>query len=134
VNRSNPEATKAIQGLQLEFPRLFNGGNYEALVNTHYTEDATFLPPGVPAVSGRAALRGFFQEMGKAYSNVRIAPGPVESSGDLAVAQGTYRADLVLPDGRKVEDRGKFLEGWRKTADGTWKCFADTFTSDLEHA
>jgi ketosteroid isomerase-like protein len=30
-----------------------------------------------------------------------------------------------------VNDTGKFLEVWKKQADGKWKCVADTYNSDL---
>ena len=29
------------------------------------------------------------------------------------------------------EDQGKTLEVWKKQADGTWKCVADMWSSDL---
>lgn len=30
-----------------------------------------------------------------------------------------------------MTDKGKFLEVWKKQADGNWKCVADMFSSDV---
>jgi ketosteroid isomerase-like protein len=35
------------------------------------------------------------------------------------------------PTGKPVNDRGKFLEVWKKQADGKWKCTMDIWNSDL---
>jgi ketosteroid isomerase-like protein len=35
------------------------------------------------------------------------------------------------PDGKPMKDRGKFIEVWKKQADGKWKVVADMFNSDI---
>ena len=34
-------------------------------------------------------------------------------------------------NGNPIEDKGKYIEIWRKQKDGKWKCTADIFNSDL---
>ena len=48
----------------------------------------------------------------------------VAESGDLAYGIGTFSLARPAPD------RGKFLEVYRKQADGSWRCVADMFGSD----
>jgi ketosteroid isomerase-like protein len=33
--------------------------------------------------------------------------------------------------GKPMTDKGKYLEVWKKQADGTWKCVVDMFNTDL---
>jgi ketosteroid isomerase-like protein len=65
--------------------------------------------------------------------NLSWEPSKVEvaRSGDLAYTQGTYRMAFPDPHGKPTTDQGKTLEIWRKQADGTWKCVADMWSSDL---
>jgi len=55
----------------------------------------------------------------------------VAQSGDLAFSSGAYEVTLNDPTGKPVNDRGKFLEVWKKQADGKWKCTMDIWNSDL---
>jgi len=52
-------------------------------------------------------------------------------SGDLAVSTGTYELTYNDPAGKLVTERGKYLEVWRKQADGTWRMVVESFNSDL---
>ncbi|MBA2471329.1 MAG: hypothetical protein H0V41_03460 [Pseudonocardiales bacterium] len=46
-------------------------------------------------------------------------------SGDLAYSTGTYAfANPPI-------DKGKFVDVWKKQADGSWKAVIDIFNSDL---
>jgi len=92
------------------------------------------MPPGMPAVVGRANLVNAFKEMSAVFTGVKVATGPVYTSGELVASHGTYQAKLKLANGRTVDDKGKFLEVYRKEKDGSWKILLDTFSSDLEHS
>src|SRR4029077_12419328 len=52
-------------------------------------------------------------------------------SGDMAWVSGTYELIMNDPSGRPINDRGKYLEIWKKQPDGKWKCGADMWNSDL---
>ncbi len=91
------------------------------------------LPPNAPAATTKEAIRGVWKDM---ITNPGFAGGwkpnkvEVAKSGDLAYLSGTY--DLTLNDakGKPVKDRGKYVEVWKKQADGTWKTVADIWNSD----
>jgi ketosteroid isomerase-like protein len=55
----------------------------------------------------------------------------VAQSADIAYSYGTYKLNFSGPAGNPTEDRGKYLEIWKKQKDGTWKCAVDTWNSDL---
>jgi len=55
----------------------------------------------------------------------------VAQSGELAYLSGTYELTLNDASGKPVKDRGKYVEVWKKQADGTWKATVDIWNSDL---
>jgi ketosteroid isomerase-like protein len=52
-------------------------------------------------------------------------------SGEIGYSYGTYEMTFNDAKGKPMSDRGKYLEVWKKQSDGTWKCAADMFSSDL---
>src|SRR5205823_2133575 len=60
-------------------------------------------------------------------------PTRVEASksGDMAHVSGTYEFSINDASGKPFNDRGKYLEVWKKQADGNWKCAADMWNSDF---
>ena len=44
---------------------------------------------------------------------------------------GVYQVTAKDPQGKPVTHHGKFVEVWKKQADGKWKAVADTDNSDL---
>jgi uncharacterized protein (TIGR02246 family) len=99
-----------------------------------YSDDAIVLPANAPIATTKAAIRNL-------WSGLLTSPGvnmnwkttkvEVSKSGDMAYASGTYELTMNDPSGKPVTDRGKYLVVWEKQSDGTWKCGADTWNSDL---
>jgi ketosteroid isomerase-like protein len=99
-----------------------------------YSDDAVILPPNDKKASGKEEVR-------KGIGNLLALPGltlswepakvEVAQSGDLAYTQGSYQLTTTDAKGKGATDRGKTLEIWKKQADGSWKCVADMWSSDL---
>ena len=53
---------------------------------------------------------------------------------DLAYVSGSYELTENDASGKPMTDKGKYLEVWKKQANGSWKCVADIFNSDLPPA
>jgi ketosteroid isomerase-like protein len=127
------DPTKEIQASARDFARRINERNVDAIV-AYYTKDALVKNSGAPPAVGTKAIRALAEELIDVFSDVRIKPGAVHTSGDLAVTTGAYPATVALPGGGSAEDRGTYVEAWRRGADGTWSCFLDSFSSDLPNA
>ncbi len=105
------------------------GMNHWGIVAALYTDDATFLPPNTTAVTGRAAVEealGSFPPVTLIDLRIRDLDG----HGDVAYARGTYEMTMDVA-GTPVDDRGKYIEIWRRQDDGTWQIAADIFNSGL---
>ncbi|HXQ25222.1 MAG TPA: SgcJ/EcaC family oxidoreductase [Candidatus Acidoferrales bacterium] len=96
-----------------------------------WSDDATILPPGAPAVVGKEAIRQY-------VSGAFATPGfsitwttdtvEVSQSGDLAYSAGTDRISVTAPDGKSVTEVNRGVAIWKKQPDGSWKCVMDVMS------
>jgi ketosteroid isomerase-like protein len=123
----------AIQKVVDEAVSLANAPtkDWAAYVKAYYAEDAVVLPPNGPLVQGRAAMESWFASF-PPMSDFRAEIIEVEGRGDLAYVRGAYSM-LFTPPGASepIKDTGKYIEIWRKQADGSWRAIRDIFNSDL---
>jgi ketosteroid isomerase-like protein len=97
-----------------------------------YDSKARLLPPNAPMAEGTAAIRQVFQgfiDMGANALDLQIVE--VHESGDLVIDVGRYVLGIQLPGGESMEDRGKYIDVFRRQPDGGLKFIADIFNSDL---
>lgn len=114
----------AIQAVSDSFVTLMRAGDREALAAL-YTDDAVFMPPNQPAVTGREALRQWMAAF-PAVTNFSLTNEAVEGRGDLAYVRGRY---TMAVEGMPA-DTGKFIEIRRRGADGVWRLAVDIFNSN----
>lgn len=117
-------AEDAVALMNAETPDL------DAYVRTYYAPDAVVLPPNGPAVSGEAAILAFLQAF-PPITHFAFDLLEVEGMADMAWVYGTYVLTMSPEGATPVEDTGKYLEIWKKQADGSWRVFRDIFNSDL---
>lgn len=123
----------AIRAQSTSWEKAYNGGDAKA-VTALYAEDALFLPPGAPSVSGRTALLAYFTKdiAGSKAAGAVFVLNPktdVGVSGDMGWESGTYK---VTVKGAVVET-GKFLSVSHKK-DGKWLYIRDTYNADAPPA
>lgn len=123
----------ALRDLDAQWSKAAAAKDAEKTVS-YYAENAVLMPPNAPIATEKEAIR-------TEWKNLLASPGytvgwkatrvEVARSGDLAYLSGTYESTMNDASGKPVNDRGKYLEVWKKQADGTWKAVADIFNSDL---
>jgi ketosteroid isomerase-like protein len=115
-----------IERLSDEYVRHINRGDADWLVDKFYAANAYFMPPGLEMARGRHQIRAVLQKLlAGGIADLAIRTETIDSTGDLAYRVGTWT--LAKPE----PDQGKFIEVYRRDADGNWKCVADTFNSNL---
>lgn len=63
------------------------------------------------------------------FSSQRVE---VARSGDVAFTQGTYQLTVTNGKTKKpIIDKGTYVTGFKKQADGSWKAVSDINTSEL---
>lgn len=97
-----------------------------------YLDDAILLPPNNPMAIGKEAIREASATIDVPGFSVSWKPKLVEvaDSGEIGYAIGNFEGNSVDSEGNPVPVKGKYVEIWKKQADGSWKVAVDMFSSD----
>ena len=100
----------------------------------YYSDDAIVFPPNATSAETKETIRNGWKEMLTSpgfvisWQPTRVEVG---KSGEMAWVSGTYELTMNDASGKPINDRGKYLEVWEKQTDGSWKCAADMWNSNL---
>ena len=119
-----------VDSMSRVFSEKMVSGDWAGLVKMYYADDAILLPPNMPSVTGHAAIEAAFRTF-PPITSASLHTEEVAGSGDMAYVRGTYRMTMAPPGGAAIADSGKYLEIWKKQADGSWKSARDMFSSDV---
>jgi ketosteroid isomerase-like protein len=130
----DPKIEQVIRDLDEQWSKAAGAKDVDKTVS-YYSEDAVVMPPNAASATTKEAIRKIWKDL-LTDTNISWKTKKVEvaQSGDLAFSSGTYEVTLSDPTGTPVNDRGKYLEVWKKQPDGSWKCVADIWNSDLPAA
>jgi ketosteroid isomerase-like protein len=117
---------ESIQATNNLFMESIKGKNPEAVANL-YSEDCQLLAPNMPALNGRAAVKGYMEHgINSGISAIKLTTLEVNAGSDFAMEQGTY--EIFVMDTLKV-DAGKYIVEWKKNGD-QWQLHRDIMNSD----
>jgi ketosteroid isomerase-like protein len=127
----DPKIEEALRDLDEQWSKAAGAKDVDKTIS-FYSDDALVMPPNAPSATTKEAIRKIWKDL-LTDANISWKTKEVEvaQSGDLAFSSGTYEVTLNDPTGTPVNDRGKYVEVWKKQADGTWKCGVDIWNSDL---
>jgi uncharacterized protein (TIGR02246 family) len=139
-NQQPPADTRAadetaIRELDAQWSKAAMARDLDGTVS-YYSDDASLLAPNAPIASDKQAIRAAWASLLVPGASVSWQANKVEvaRSSDLAYIVGVYQLTLNDSEDKPVMDHGKFVEVWKKQADGKWKVVADIFNSDLPPA
>jgi uncharacterized protein (TIGR02246 family) len=128
---------KALQDNETQWNQDFVSKDLEKLI-AHYADNAILMAPGMPASSGKDAVRKTVTDMvSDPALSLKFHASRVEvaKSGDLAYTQGSYSMTMTDPNSKQViHDHGSYVTTYSKQADGSWKAVADIATSEVPPA
>ena len=95
-----------------------------------YEPDAVRMPPGAPAVQGRAAILASFKAM-PPLADFKFRMEALDGDGQIAYMQAAWSV-AVESDGvpEPMTDAGKILIVFRKQPDGRWLRVVDAWNSN----
>src|SRR5262249_26773780 len=116
----NAKDLAALRAVDEDWTKAFNAGNAEVAANL-YDEMAVLMPPGQPAITGRAAIKAWLAKdmEGAKKAGVTFNLGPKAAggvSGNMGWQSGTYTA---TDKSGKVVETGKYLSVSEKKG-GKW--------------
>jgi len=127
---------KALRDLDAQWSAAAGAKDLDKTVS-YYADNAIVMPPNAPAATTKEAIRAAWKDLlalpGLALS-WKATHVEVAALGDMAWMTGTYEIMTKDAGGKPTNDHGKYLEVWKKQADGKWKVVADIWNSDLPTA
>src|SRR5215472_8923445 len=131
VDPATPNAdVAALRAVDDAWMAAYNKGDADA-VSALYADDATLMPPDVPAAQGQTAIHSFFvtdiaasQRAGYTFSITGTSDGAV--AGSWGWASGAY---AVKDKTGATVDTGKYLSVYKKVND-KWYYVRDLWSSD----
>lgn len=119
----------ALMQLSRDWSDLVASGDMEAVLAV-WAEDAVILPPGLPPVEGKAAIREYVEQATQ-MPGFSISWEPISvdvaASGDLAYMIERNVTTMNDSTGAPITIHGKGVTVWRKDAEGNWKNVVDTW-------
>ena len=100
---------------------------------SYWTDDAIVLPPGLPAISGKPALREYVESSWKipgfriTWTSTDVTFSP---DGNLAYMLGRNQVAMDGPDGMPVTMKGRGITIWRRDPDGEMRCVVDIWNAE----
>jgi uncharacterized protein (TIGR02246 family) len=130
LRMESDSARVALEARVAAYAVAFNAGNADA-VAAFYAPDAVLMPPEMPAVTGRDAIRTAMATMATemAGSNLSLRLTNVTANGPIAVDRGEWSMTMPGPDGSAIEIRGKYLAEWHLIGD-EWLMVSDIWNGD----
>ncbi len=129
----NPKDVAAIKEMSTAWGQAATKGDVAALVG-QFADDSVRLFPNAPMIVGKEAIGKSIQETADRYNQEEAdVAEDVHVIGDLAYARGTYayKATAKVPGEAVIDDKGKYLDIYRRQSDGSWKILVDIPNSDL---
>ena len=122
---NSTEVQGFITAANERFMAVFSRGDTDGLA-TLYTENGQLMPNNSDFVTGREAIRKFWQvSIDRGVRAMKLETVEVDGHGNTAIEVGRY---TILGEGERVLDNGKYIVIW-KQVDGQWKLHRDIFNS-----
>ena len=130
----NLKSEKArLLDLDAEWSRVASEGRDIERILEYWSDDAVVLPPGLPPVEGKAALREYVRaslqipgfHISWTSTDVLFSP-----DGCLAYMFGRNSVTFAGPDGRTTTTAGRVVTIWRQEPEGVWRCTVDIWNAE----
>jgi uncharacterized protein (TIGR02246 family) len=96
-----------------------------------YAENGRFLPPGMPAAEGPAAIQSALQQLlDMGVHSLDIEPVDVREAGEMTIEYGHYVLVIQPVGAEALTDQGKYVVVHESQSDGRTKILLDIFNSN----
>ncbi|MGE0405996.1 MAG: nuclear transport factor 2 family protein [Candidatus Korobacteraceae bacterium] len=122
-----------LRRVPAEFALHYNRRETQKLVSL-FCDDGVCMPPFRAAAQGHAALRKLYEETFQQMDprDLRIEISHVEYDDNAAFEHGTCTLNVRLPDGSRLDDRGKWIATFRRERNDQWRLAGLCWNSDLD--
>ncbi|HVM42423.1 MAG TPA: DUF4440 domain-containing protein [Gemmatimonadales bacterium] len=100
-------------------------------MTSRYAPDAMLMAPDMQTFQGTQQIHQFYQGMTSVKVNLQLTQETADGSGDFMYTTGRYHYQQ-MPSGPSED--GKYLEVWKRGADGKWMLAAQTWSRNAPPA
>jgi ketosteroid isomerase-like protein len=129
---SSVERTRLLQR-DAEWATAASEGRDVERILSYWTDDAVVLPPGLPPIIGKAALRQYVEtSMQIPGFHISWTSTDVVFSPDRKLAYMFSQNAVTMngPDGQPASAKGRAVTIWRVEPDGEWRCAVDIWNAE----
>jgi ketosteroid isomerase-like protein len=127
------DADRAMgQHMDSMFAAAVGAGDAEAMT-AQYGPDAMVMPPSMPMAHGTDQIRQLWKGMTSAKVSLQLTQETADGAGDFMYTTGKYHYQ-ELPAETGASEDGKYLEVFRRGADGKWMIVADSWSPNAPPA
>jgi len=125
------QVRQSIAEANSKFGEAVRSGNATALASL-YTEDTRFLPAKGEMIQGSEGVEAYWAgALQSGIKEIVLTTVEIIGMGDMVCEIGKA-AVTIQPEGQEtIEDIGKYVVIWKKTADGAWKLHVDIWNTNL---
>ncbi len=125
----------AIEAVVDNVIAAINRGDLESIVAAN-TDDAIWLPPNQPSLSGHEVLRSWFQDFFNEYRvQLSLTSEEVVVADEWAFQRYAFAWTLTpVAGGEPTRDNGKGIHIFRHQPDGSWKYFRNVWNTNTSPA
>jgi uncharacterized protein (TIGR02246 family) len=123
---------EAIRGVMDRWTAGLNTEDTDAMMAL-LTDNTNHMAPNEPAISGHAAVSGWFDQMfaGEGAPVFTLETGEVRVAGDWAVGRGIYSFTVTAEDGESATVPGKWMIIFERGTDGAWRAASTIWNLDV---
>ncbi len=125
---------ETIEHMEQDYRDSMLSGDVKGLVERFYAKDARVQPSHMPEAVGHSAITAAYEALSKSFGikGLEFEITSLDSEGDVTWVTGKYKLEMQPPGASaRQEDRGKYIEVFRRQPDGSIRCIVDAFNSDL---
>jgi uncharacterized protein (TIGR02246 family) len=127
----NSRAEIAVRQVVQDWAQACNTKHLDDVLEL-YAADATVIRASLPPIRSLPAIREFlFSLLEAGLGDVEMESLRTEVMGEVALDLGRCKMLVPVAMGKRREERGKYLVVLVRQPTGTWKIFADSWSSDL---
>lgn len=119
--QSDSASFEEIKKLNQEMYDLIAKWDYDEMIK-YFTDDVLLLPPLIPEIRGKAALREHYKKQNELIDEISAFGGTTEkmwSSGDMVYEYGTFGLTAKLKNRNKpIAQTGNYFMIWERQNDG----------------
>lgn len=126
------EATRAaVNAAGDAWAEAFKAGDLETIAAS-YAADAVAMPPDAKTETGREAVAATFEQLFAMGSTAEssLTTDEIGIGYDWVFRRGHFTLVIAPEEGDPATSTGKFIEIWKKGADGTWRISRDIWNMD----